>query len=37
VPRIPVYLVVDANCPPGVRTGDPISPDSGYTFDGLVR
>jgi hypothetical protein len=29
--------VVEANCPPGVRTGDPISPDSGYTFDGLVR
>ena len=26
-----------AHCPPGVRTGDPISPDSGYTFDGLVR
>jgi hypothetical protein len=21
----------------GVRTGDPISLDSGYTFDGLVR
>jgi hypothetical protein len=29
--------VVEDNCPPGVSTGDPISPDSGYTFDGLVR
>jgi DNA-binding beta-propeller fold protein YncE len=29
--------VREAHCPPGVRTGDPISPDSGYTFDGLVR
>ena len=26
-----------AHCPPGVRTDDPISPDSGYTFDGLIR
>ena len=26
------------SCPPGHRTGDPISPpDTGYTFDGLVR
>jgi hypothetical protein len=24
-------------CPRGLRTGDAISPDSGYTFDGLVR
>lgn len=24
-------------CPPGVRTGQPISPATGYTFDGLVR
>jgi hypothetical protein len=24
-------------CPPGVATGDPISPDSGYQFDGLTR
>ena len=26
-----------SNCPPGFNTGDPISPDGGYTFDGLVR
>ncbi|MCP4709543.1 MAG: hypothetical protein GY869_13030 [Planctomycetes bacterium] len=26
-----------SNCPPGFDTGDPISPDDGYTFDGLVR
>lgn len=26
-----------ANCPPGFETGDPISPDGGYPFDGLVR
>ncbi len=25
------------NCPPGFQTGDPISPDGGYFFDGLVR
>jgi len=25
------------NCPPGLKTGDPISPDGGYAFDGLVR
>ncbi|MCZ6791456.1 MAG: NHL repeat-containing protein [Candidatus Dadabacteria bacterium] len=25
------------NCPPGSQTGDPISPDGGYFFDGLVR
>ena len=24
-------------CPPGKTTGDPISPDRGYDFDGLVR
>jgi hypothetical protein len=24
-------------CPPGHRTGQPISPPTGYTFDGLVR
>jgi sugar lactone lactonase YvrE len=24
-------------CPPGAKTGSPISPDSGYAFDGLVR
>lgn len=24
-------------CPRGLRTGDPISPESGYGFDGLVR
>jgi len=24
-------------CPPGLTTGDPISPDAGYTFDGFVR
>jgi hypothetical protein len=26
-----------SNCPPGFETGDPISPDGGYTFEGLVR
>jgi hypothetical protein len=26
-----------ANCPPGIRTGQPISPATGYGFDGLVR
>lgn len=27
-----------ATCPPGIDTGDPISPDgTGYGFDGLVR
>jgi hypothetical protein len=26
-----------ANCPPGVGTGDPISPAAGYTFEGLAR
>jgi hypothetical protein len=27
-----------ASCPPGIRTGDPISPDrTGYGFDGLTR
>ena len=26
-----------ANCPPGTRTGQPISPSTGYGFDGLVR
>jgi DNA-binding beta-propeller fold protein YncE len=26
-----------ANCPPGKRTGDPISPATGYTSDGLTR
>ena len=25
------------NCPPGFQTGDPISPDGGYFFNGLVR
>lgn len=25
------------NCPPGFQTGDPISPDGGYFFDGLKR
>ena len=25
------------NCPPGLETGDPISPDGGYSFNGLVR
>jgi hypothetical protein len=25
------------NCPPGLRTGDPISPPTGYTSDGLAR
>jgi hypothetical protein len=26
-----------ANCPPGIRTGQPISPPTGYGFDGLIR
>jgi streptogramin lyase len=26
-----------ANCPPGTRTGQPISPSTGYGFDGLTR
>lgn len=26
-----------ANCPPGDRTGQPISPGTGYAFNGLVR
>lgn len=26
-----------SNCPPGFETGDPISPEGGYIFDGLVR
>jgi hypothetical protein len=26
-----------SNCPPGYKTGDPISPDGGYTFEGLIR
>lgn len=25
------------NCPPGFKTGDPISPPTGYRFDGLTR
>ena len=25
------------HCPPRTKTGDPIAPDSGYGFDGLVR
>jgi hypothetical protein len=25
------------NCPPGARTGSPISPESGYAFDGFTR
>src|SRR5262245_40490102 len=25
------------NCPPGARTGSPISPETGYMFDGLTR
>src|SRR5215468_8278653 len=25
------------NCPPGARTGPPISPETGDTFDGLTR
>lgn len=25
------------NCPPGFETGDPISPEGGYFFDGLTR
>ena len=26
-----------ANCPPGFETGDPISPEEGYVFEGFVR
>jgi hypothetical protein len=26
-----------SKCPPGLNTGDPISPDTGYSFDGLTR
>ncbi len=26
-----------SKCPPGLQTGDAISPDTGYTFDGLTR
>jgi len=26
-----------SKCPPGLETGDPISPEGGYFFDGLVR
>jgi streptogramin lyase len=26
-----------STCPPGFKTGDPISPDTGYTSDGLIR
>ena len=26
-----------SNCPPGLGTGDPISPETGYSFNGLVR
>jgi len=25
------------HCPPGLKTGEPISPDTGYGFDGLTR
>jgi hypothetical protein len=25
------------NCPPGYKTGDPISPEGGYFFNGLKR
>jgi streptogramin lyase len=28
---------IPSKCPPGYKTGDPISPDTGYTFDGLTR
>jgi hypothetical protein len=28
---------VTQNCPPGFQTGDPISPDGGYFFDGSKR
>ena len=28
---------VPENCPPGYQTGDPISPDGGYSFSGLRR
>lgn len=29
--------VKEQNCPPGVHTGDPVSPDSGFTSDALKR
>lgn len=29
--------VTKKNCPPGVHTGEPISPDSGYIGDALKR
>ena len=29
--------VKTSNCPPGTKTGDPISPDTGYTSDALTR
>jgi hypothetical protein len=29
--------VETANCPPGAHAGEPISPSTGYGFDGLVR
>ena len=29
--------VKEQNCPPGVHTGDPISPDEGFTSDALKR
>ncbi len=36
--RLSEFCGVDATaCPPGDRTGSPISPSSGYAFDGLTR
>ena len=36
--RVPLLRGFDSRkCPPGARTGSPISPDTGYAFDGLTR
>jgi streptogramin lyase len=35
--RVMELCGVGGACPPGVGVGDPISPDSGYPFDGLAR
>jgi hypothetical protein len=36
--RISQFCGTDTSkCPPGLRTGDPISPPTGYTSDGLQR
>lgn len=35
--RLSRFCGVDASCPRGLTTGEAISPDAGYGFDGLVR